>query len=58
MKVKRIIEKEVTRCIDCPYYFSDMDGGQCREMEKKYGLYNAFVFPEGREGIHPKCPIK
>lgn len=48
---------DVERCIDCPHFYSDMDGGACRELERIYGVYNGFVLPEGRYAIHNDCPF-
>jgi len=51
------VTKEVTRCQDCPHFMTTMDGPTCYKLEKKYGPYKGFVFPEGRDKIHPKCPL-
>ena len=57
MKVSIRTTTEVTRCAHCPHCSTTMDGPTCSEMEKKCGLYNGFVYPEGRYMIHPKCPL-
>jgi len=57
MKVTRTITNEVKRCTGCPYVESTPEGPICMEMTKKYGMYHDFVFPEGRNKIHPKCPL-
>ena len=45
------ITTEVRTCYDCPHFTQTMEGPTCYE-----GMF--YVFPEGRTGIHPDCPVK
>jgi len=47
---------EVKTCLTCPHSKHSMDGTICSELRAFYGVDNDFVLPEGRDGIHPKCP--
>ena len=58
MLVRRLIKVAVTRCSDCPWVESTMDGAECIKMREHWGEYEGFVYPEGRTKIHPKCPLK
>ena len=58
MKITRTITAEVEHCGQCPFFASSMDGPYCIEMvEKNDDPYTAFIYPEGRDEIHPDCPF-
>ena len=58
MKITRTITAEVKRCQDCPWFFVSMDGAECQKMiDIKDDVYGGFVYPEGRDAIHPDCPF-
>jgi len=60
MKVTRIVTtvvENVERCQDCPYYRHFKEGPECEHKDFPAKWPYNIIFPEGRDGIHPKCPL-
>ncbi len=51
--MKVTINSDVYRCQDCPHCVASMDGPLCAAVKPEMNVY-----PEGRTGIHPDCPIR
>ena len=54
--ITKTIAANVSKCTECPYFVSVPDGPYCQELEARGAGYDAIVYPEGRDGIHPSCP--
>lgn len=48
---------KIYTCKECIYWRNSMDGVYCELQEQFYGAYEGMIYPEGRDGIHPKCPF-
>jgi hypothetical protein len=59
-KVRRVVEIEIERCIDCPYFRKDMDGNMCfhPDFENLSSIYLHLINIHTESGFPKDCPLQ